>query len=101
CGVPGRTDGERGHHRRCHPLRARLSAGRGVQGPALVMTAAMQDTGGIVRRVVVDELRANQITATDPPAQVTDDLVLGSGGLRISSPLLLHIFVTLEAALRS
>lgn len=63
------------------------------------MTAATQDTAGVVRRVVVDELRANQITATDPPAQVTDDLVLGSGGLGISSLLLLHIFVKLEAAL--
>jgi acyl carrier protein len=71
------------------------TAGPDTAGP----DTAGPDTAGIVRRVVADELRANQVAASAPLDQVTDDLVLGSGGLGISSLLLLHIFVKLEASL--
>jgi len=50
----------------------------------------------VVRRVVLDELRANQRDPGHGPESFTDDVPLGTGGLGISSLLLLRIFVKLE-----
>lgn len=59
-------------------------------------TAPTHDDATAVRRIVLDEVRANQPGSGQRIEPITDDVVLGSGGLGISSLLLLRIFVKLE-----
>jgi acyl carrier protein len=57
---------------------------------------ALTDNTAAVRRVIIDVLLANKTAHVSGPEAVSDDVVLGSGGLGISSLLLLHVFVKLE-----
>jgi acyl carrier protein len=59
-------------------------------------TPPPRDDATAVRRIVLDEVRANQPAPGKPVQPITDDIVLGSGGLGVSSLLLLRIFVKLE-----
>jgi acyl carrier protein len=59
-------------------------------------TTRTRDDATAVRRIVLDEVRANQPGADQQIEPITDDVVLGSGGLGISSLLLLRIFVRIE-----
>ncbi|XYI03753.1 hypothetical protein ACMHYB_29895 [Sorangium sp. So ce1128] len=49
-----------------------------------------------VRRVIVDVLLANKTAHAAAPGALSDDALLGAGGLGISSLLLLHVLVKLE-----
>lgn len=69
-----------------------------TQPPASATTTsgATRNDATSVRRVVLDEVRANQPGATTAIESFADSVPLGSGGLGISSLLLLRIFVKLE-----
>lgn len=62
----------------------------------LSMADTKHDDTWTVRQIVVEELRANQPAPSERLDSITDDILLGDGGLGISSLLLLRIFVKLE-----